>query len=141
MGVRAGLSPISLLAWALSDIAFGSGGWHHVELTLNEIGCAASVVDSIFIELPPDLSAFDVEVWPAAGCVPLSVTLADAAPTGELDYGWSYGDGGSSLQDAPLHVYDLPGTYDVTVKCSLHRQLPSEHLVCGGGCRDRLSRS
>jgi len=108
-------SPPSASGVGVSDIAFGSGGWHEVELTINEIGCAASVVDSIFIELPPDLSAFDVEVWPAAGCVPLSVTLADAAPTGELDYGWSYGDGGSSLQDAPLHVYELPGTYDVTV--------------------------
>ena len=108
-------SPPSASGVGASDIAFVSGGWHHVELTINEIGCSASVVDSIFIELPPDLSAFDVEVWPSSGCVPLSVTLADAAPTGELDYAWSYGDGGSSLQDAPLHVYDLPGTYDVTV--------------------------
>ena len=108
-------SPPSATGVGVSDIAFGSGGWHQVELTINEIGCAASVVDSIFIELPPDLSAFDIEVWPAAGCVPLSVTLADAAPTGELDYAWSYGDGASSIQDMPLHVYELPGSYDVTV--------------------------
>ena len=41
----------------------------------------------------------------------------------------------------PLHVYEMPGTYDVTVSARLDRQLPSEYLLRCGGRRDGVPRS
>ena len=73
------------------DAGFSSGGWQEVTLTLEEIGCTSSSLDSIFIDTPPDLSAFDVDIWPASGCVPLTVTFSAALPTDELDYGGGIG--------------------------------------------------
>ena len=64
VGVRASLSPISkrrgrkrYRIWQRRLAPCG------VDASTKSVA-AASVVDSIFIELPPDLSAFDVEVWP-----------------------------------------------------------------------------
>ena len=54
----------------LNDIAFNQPGWNEVVLTLNEIGCTAEVLDSIFVESPPDLASFDVDILPSDGCVP-----------------------------------------------------------------------
>jgi hypothetical protein len=48
----------------LNDIAFNQPGWNEVLLTLNEIGCTAEVLDSIFVESPPDLASFDVDIFP-----------------------------------------------------------------------------
>jgi uncharacterized repeat protein (TIGR01451 family) len=99
----------------INDVAFNQPGWNTVQLTLNEIGCTAETIDSIFVESPPDLTAFDIDVFPSSGCVPLSVTFMDASPTEPMDYSWEFGDGYSSLTDVPVHVYDLVGTFDITV--------------------------
>ncbi|MDA9019303.1 PKD domain-containing protein [Flavobacteriales bacterium] len=99
----------------LNDIAFNQPGWNEVVLTLNEIGCTAEVLDSIFVESPPDLASFDVDILPSDGCVPLSVTFMDAAPTEPMDYSWEFGDGYESLNDIAAHVYDLVGTFDIEV--------------------------
>ena len=72
-------------------------------------------VDSIFVESPPDLASFDVDILPSDGCVPLSVTFMDAAPTEPMDYSWEFGDGYESLNDIAVHVYDLVGTFDIEV--------------------------
>jgi uncharacterized repeat protein (TIGR01451 family) len=99
----------------LNDVAFNQTGWNEVLLTLNEIGCTAETLDSIFVESPPDLTSFNVDVFPAKGCVPLSVTFMDASPSEPMDYSWEFGDGYESLIDVPVHVYDLVGTFDIQV--------------------------
>ncbi len=107
--------PTSAEGLAATDVTFGAGGWHEVFLTLDEIGCTASTVDSIFVELPPVLTPFPVEVWPDTGCVPLNVNFADPAPSIPMDYSWAFGDGTSSLTDAPSHLYEEVGTFGITV--------------------------
>lgn len=107
------------------DVTFTSGGWHDVTLTLNELGCSNSFLDSIFIELPPDLSAFDVEIWPVSGCAPLTVNIADANPTGFLDYNWSFGDGSTSPTDTPTHEYVHAGSYSLTVQAASTGNCPN----------------
>ena len=108
------------------DASFSSGGWQEVTLTLEEIGCTSSSLDSIFIDTPPDLSAFDVDIWPANGCVPLTVTFSAALPTDELDYGWAFGDEGTSWLDAPAHIYEQVGTFDVTVSATSTGNCPAD---------------
>ena len=52
---------------------------------------------------------------PVSGMAPLTVSFTDlssGSPTGWL---WSFGDGASSSQRSPVHTYDDPGTYSVTL--------------------------
>ena len=119
----------------INDVAFNQPGWNTVQLTLNEIGCTAETIDSIFVESPPDLASFDVDIFPSDGCVPLSVTFMDAAPTEPMDYSWEFGDGYESLNDIAVHVYDLVGTFDIEVtatslgNCPATISFPIENAV------------
>ena len=108
-------NPSTVAGAYINDVAFVEPGWNEILLTLNEIGCTAETLDSIFVESPPDLSSFDVDIFPAEGCVPLSVSFIDASPTEPMDYSWAFGDGFESLIDAPIHVYELIGTFDIEV--------------------------
>ena len=63
----------------VTGIQFNAGGWHDVTLTLEEIGCTGTVTDSVFIETPPDLSAFDVGVYPER-VRPLTVLFSSDQP-------------------------------------------------------------
>lgn len=110
-----GATPQTGSGSVISDVTFNSSGWHTVALTLEEIGCSAGTQDSVFIEVPPFLAPFPVDIWPAQGCVPLTVNFADPNPAMPLDYAWTFGDGTFTLVDVPAHLYQQVGTYDVTV--------------------------
>jgi len=58
---------------------------------------------------------------PEEGTAPVSVRLnPDVIPRGEtgLTYLWNFGDGGTSGQAQPQHVYSVPGTYQVRLTAS-----------------------
>ncbi len=99
----------------INDVGFNQSGWNNVLLSLSEIGCTAETLDSIYVEAPPDLTSFDVDVFPSAGCVPLSVIFMDASPSEPMDYSWEFGDGYESLMNVPVHIYDVVGAFDIEV--------------------------
>lgn len=101
----------------VSGVVFDAPGWQTAELTLTELGCSSTANDSVFLELTPDLAPFPVSGLPASGCAPLIVQPTAQAPE-PVDLLWQFGDGQQSLADAPVHVYDLPGMYDVQVSAS-----------------------
>ena len=102
----------------VAGVTFDQPGHATVTLTLTELGCTASVVDSVFLEATPVLGQFPVSGVPAAGCVPVLVSLSDAGSGAALSYLWSFGDGTSSIAPSPIHVYETPGTYDLTVSAA-----------------------
>lgn len=56
---------------------------------------------------------------PCTGPAPLAVQFTAIAPAPISTYVWSFGDGSpTSSEAAPLHVYELPGTYDVALTVS-----------------------
>ena len=121
-----GASPPSATGAGVPEVSYADAGWHPVTLTLAEIGCTASHLDSVYVEPTPDLSAFDVSIMPPSGCVPLSVDFSDANPTGLLDYAWQFGDGSESYADTPIHVFEAPGSYDITVSAASNTGCPAE---------------
>ena len=121
-----GAYPPAATGAGVPAVSYNSAGWHPVTLTLQEIGCTNDHVDSVFVEAAPDLSAFAVDIFPASGCVPLSVTFGEANPTGELDCAWTFGDGGESFADAPIHIYEAPGVYDIMVHAAATSGCPAE---------------
>ena len=102
----------------IAGVTFSQPGWQTVTLELTELGCTAEVSDSVFLEPMPVLDIFPVSGVPAAGCVPVLVSLADAGSGATLSYLWNFGDGTSSTNPAPVHIYDTPGTYDLTVSAA-----------------------
>jgi PKD repeat protein len=58
------------------------------------------------------------EVSATTGTAPLSVTFTDASDPGSAaieTWLWSFGDGSTSHEPDPVHVYNWPGTYNVSL--------------------------
>nr|WP_246269989.1 PKD domain-containing protein [Methanofollis tationis] len=54
---------------------------------------------------------------PLSGPAPLTVTFTDLS-VGATAWQWSFGDGGASTEQHPVHTYAMPGTYTVSLTAS-----------------------
>jgi PKD repeat protein len=93
-------------------------GDYELSLVVHD-GAAWSAADTMVVHVVPVLPPVAVaSATPVAGMAPLTVQL-DASQSndpqgGTLTYVWSFGDGSpDSTEIAPLHVFQLPGTYVV----------------------------
>jgi hypothetical protein len=68
--------------------------------------------DGLLASAPVTLAVVEPSV--TSGCVPLHVEFRCSACDG-YNTSWSFGDGGSSSETSPDYIYDLPGTYRVTL--------------------------
>lgn len=67
----------------------------------------------------PPTAAF--RATPTSGNAPLTVQFTDESTPGSeaiAAYDWDFGDGGSSTDASPAHIYGAPGTYTVTLTVS-----------------------
>lgn len=55
-----------------------------------------------------------IETSVSSGCVPLTVRFSYPG-AGTMKADWSFGDGGKSDENTPDYIYDLPGTYIVSL--------------------------
>ncbi|MDX2135353.1 MAG: PKD domain-containing protein [Saprospiraceae bacterium] len=78
-------------------------------------GCRDTVVQDLEVYTAP---ALDFGVEDARGCSPLAV-LFENASFGVNRYAWDFGDGSTSGEAQPLHVYEQPGVYPVTLYASM----------------------
>lgn len=63
---------------------------------------------------PPPTAAFDVD--PSVGVAPLEVEFTDQSSGQVHTREWDFGDGGSSNEVHPTHVYEGPGEYTATLR-------------------------
>lgn len=49
------------------------------------------------------------------GSAPLTVSFADSSYVPASDWTWSFGDGDTSPDQNPVHIYEVPGAYDVSI--------------------------
>lgn len=59
--------------------------------------------------------AADFTAVPLAGTVPLQVQFTDASTGSITQWSWDFGDGASSLELNPAHVFDSAGSYTVSL--------------------------
>lgn len=94
---------------------YTSPGNFTVTLTVTDTitGCVDDATATVNISIPQA----DFTGAPLFGCGPLTVNFTDnssgfAAP---VTYAWDFGDGGTSTAQNPVHIYNTPGVYTVSL--------------------------
>ena len=96
-------------------------GTYTVSLTVtSEDGADTETrTDLISVEALPPVAAFSVST--SAGDAPLTVTFSDDSSqgTGTINqWTWDFGDGNTSIESSPEHIYTEPGEYTVSLTVS-----------------------
>jgi len=74
--------------------------------------------------LPVEFSA-----TPTTGPTPLEVHFTDQTPGGFSSWSWDFGDGSTSSEQNPTHIYSLPGSFTVSLTIS---------SISGGGIETKV---
>ncbi|HEX6181153.1 MAG TPA: PKD domain-containing protein, partial [Chitinophagaceae bacterium] len=82
----------------------------------NSRGCVGTLTKMKYIKLTEGVKAEFNFNAPNNCRPPTPVTFTSTSTgTGILTYQWDFGDGGSSTQANPVHIYNTPGTYTVSL--------------------------
>jgi len=81
----------------------------------NAYGYSISAPTTITV-LEPPVAAFTAE--PIEGNTPLSVQFTDESAGNVTAWAWDFGDGNTSFEQNPNHIYEGPGTYAVVLNAS-----------------------
>jgi gliding motility-associated-like protein len=90
---------------------YAGPGTYIVKLAINDTSFCNSPVDTVkTVRLSPEVKAqFET---PPRGCVPYNAVFTNNS-LGGLNFFWDFGDGVTSTQDNPTHLYNNVGTYIV----------------------------
>lgn len=100
----------------LQGLSFPDPGIYPVTVTVTAEGCERDYETEVEVLFDPSIG-FDG--GPISGCPPLPVSFENFSQTETAAaYTWYFGDGATSTQANPSHVYALPGTYTVTLEMS-----------------------
>jgi PKD repeat protein len=115
--------PVASWSWTFGDgtssalqsptHTYTDTGWRTVTLTVtNSSGGSdtATWTDCVKVTLRADFSASNT-----SGAAPLVVRFTDTSYRDPTTWSWTFGDGGTSAEQNPLHVYASAGTYAVTL--------------------------
>ncbi|RYZ31970.1 MAG: PKD domain-containing protein, partial [Sphingobacteriales bacterium] len=90
---------------------YAAPGTYFVTLTvIDTTFCNTPVSDTQRVSLNPTVKA--IFSTPAIGCAPYSATFTNLSLAG-TDWLWEFGDGETSTDFEPVHLYQNPGTYRV----------------------------
>ncbi|MEO8719693.1 MAG: PKD domain-containing protein, partial [Ginsengibacter sp.] len=90
---------------------YAGPGTYKVSLLLNDTTYCNSPADTIkTIRLSPEVKA--IFSTPANGCVPYNAVFANNS-LGGLNFLWDFGDGSTSTEDNPTHLYTTTGSFKV----------------------------
>lgn len=93
---------------------YASPGTYIVKLTVTDSGFCNSPADtSKTLRISPQVQA--AFTTPPGGCVPYNAEFINNS-LGGLRFEWDFGDGFTSTQDNPMHLYNSVGTYTVKLK-------------------------
>ena len=122
-----GSSPITEWLWEFGDGStsdeqhptrvYSAAGLYTVKLTVTTEEGTSTVTRNDLIQVVQGPRA-DFTATPSTGSAPLSVQFRDASDTGsEAVTGrvWDFGDGTTATVEDPLHIYQQPGVYTVSL--------------------------
>ena len=101
-------------------------GTYTVTLLASSPGGSDLVAKPDYITVTPVAPTAAFSATPLSGVVPLSVSFTNASIGEITSWSWTFGDGSTSAQQNPAHIYTEAGTYTVTL------------VVTGPGGSDQL---
>ncbi|PKL59711.1 MAG: hypothetical protein CVV33_06435, partial [Methanomicrobiales archaeon HGW-Methanomicrobiales-4] len=99
---------------------YNQPGLFTVALTvMDDNGTKSSKQKEAYVSvLTPGELISDFTAEPTTGIVPLSVKFTDQSVGSPTLWSWDFGDGNSDMVASPVHVYETPGNYTVTLTVS-----------------------
>lgn len=88
------------------------GRYQVVQTVSNECG-TVTAFDTVVVGTPPKPPLADFYAEPLSGCIPLTVTFTDLSTGDITSWLWEFGDGTSSTEQNPQHVYTVSGSYNI----------------------------
>lgn len=96
-----------------TDIVFGTPGVKNITFTVNFDLCQTSYTDQVIVAAPPTIN---FSVPDELKCVPYTAQFTNlSTATTQIFSFWEFGDGATSSDTHPAHIYDQVGVYDVTL--------------------------
>lgn len=93
---------------------YTSGGTFSVTLQCwSSSGCGSNIIKNDIVTITKPNAIFNAS--PRIGCPPLMSSFISTALSGNLNYLWNFGDGGTSIQANPIHNYSTSGNFDVSL--------------------------
>jgi gliding motility-associated-like protein len=93
--------------------SYAAPGSYNVSLVLTDTAyCNAP--DSVVVQLRVAALVKAQFTTPPAGCVPYTAEFTNTSLAGQ-SFQWDFGDGGTSTDINPTHLYTVPGSYTVTL--------------------------
>jgi PKD repeat protein len=111
---------------AIAYNTFATPGVHHATLTVHDsrFGTNTDTV-AVVVQLPNAAPVVVVAATPLSGDSPLTVSFSSAGthdPDGSIvSYAWTFGDGTTSSEQNPSHVYTSAAYYDATLTVTDNR--------------------
>jgi PKD repeat protein len=108
---------------------FVNPGVYSVSLTVwNSAGMAQKIKPNLVTVNPSVLTPVaDFTGAPTSGMAPLMVSFVDLSLNGPTNWSWGFGDGKTSVEQNPTHVYDTPGLY--TVELSVNNSAGADKKI------------
>jgi gliding motility-associated-like protein len=120
-GPHANIQTASSLS--VQNIVFDTVGFIDISLTVSTGICEETVTDKIFIFNEPIIN-FGID--PELKCAPYMANFIDSCiSNASLIYLWDFGDGSTSSDRFPKHLYDSPGIYDVSLSIQTTEGCPA----------------
>ena len=112
--------------WIFGDgsasLITGASAVNHTYQSAGTYNVSLILIDSNFCNFPDTIKkqlriATNVEAkfeTPVAGCAPYLATFNNTSLAGQQFY-WNFGDGSTSTQTSPQHLYSIPGSYTISL--------------------------
>lgn len=107
-------NPLNSTAQNPTGISYPAPGTYGVTVTYTGLGCTRTYTDSVIVYPLPTIG---LDISGGSGCEPYPVQFSNTstASGSPLLYSWDFGDGSTSTDASPLHIYQNAGLYDVTL--------------------------
>lgn len=108
------------LTWQNPMHTYEAPGEYTVSLTVSNRFGSDTITKTALIraELPTEPPEVLFTGLPQLGSAPLKVLFSGESSNKPTDWFWDFGDGETSTEQNPVHIFKRPGTYNVTLTCS-----------------------